>query len=84
LPGVEPFIQPEVAKKLELTPVQTGAYQRLNSTTQQAVEELEKYWGSAGRLELARRRTMLLDASRQEALQLLTDPQRKLWDEMAR
>jgi hypothetical protein len=84
LPGVEPFLQPEVVKKLDLTPAQTDACQRLNLTTQQAVEDLEKYWGSADRWELARKRDMLLLSARQEALELLTDPQRKLWDDMSR
>ena len=84
LPGVEPFVRPEVAKKLGLTPAQMGACQRLNRTTQDAVADLEKYWGSGGRLELAQKRNVLLDAARQEALELLTDPQRKLWNEMTR
>ena len=46
LPGVEPFLKPEVAKKLELTPSQMGAFGRLNKTTQEALEDLEKYWES--------------------------------------
>ena len=69
LPGVEPFLNPEVAKKLELTPSQMGAFGRLNKTTQEALEDLEKYWESSGRLELAQRRNVLLEAARQEALQ---------------
>ena len=84
LPGVEPFLNPEVAKALELTPSQMGAFGRLNKTTQEALEDLEKYWESAGRLELARRRNVLLDAARQEALQLLTDQQRQQWEAMTR
>ena len=84
LPGVEPFLNPEVAKKLELTPSQTGAFRRLNKTTQEALKDLEKYWESAGRSELARRRNVLLEAARQEALQLLTDQQRQQWEAMTR
>ena len=57
LPGVEPFLNPLVAAKLALTPEQMGALGRLNKTIQGAVEDLEKYWESAGRLELARRRS---------------------------
>jgi hypothetical protein len=57
---------------------------RLNKTIQGALEDLEKYWESAGRLELARRRGMLLEAARQEALQLLTDQQRQQWEAMTR
>ena len=84
LPGVEPFLTPEVARKLELTPSQTGAFGRLNKTTREALEDLEKYWESAGPSELARRRNVLLEAARQEALELLTDQQRQQWEAMTR
>jgi len=84
LPGVEPFLKPEVAKKLALTPSQVGAFGRLDKTTQVALEDLEKYWESAGRLELARRRCMLLETALQEALRLLTDQQRQQWESMTR
>ena len=84
LPGVEPFLNPEVAKKLELTPSQTGTFGRLNKTTQEALEDLEKYWESDGRLELAQRRNVLLKAARQEALQVLTQQQRQTWEAMTR
>ena len=84
LPGVEPFLNPEVAAKLELTPSQTDAFKRLNRATQDAFEDLEKYWESGGRLELARRRDVLLEAARHEALQLLTDQQREQWEAMRR
>jgi hypothetical protein len=84
LPGVEPFLNPDVARKLELTPSQTSTFGRLDKTTQAALQDLEKYWESAGRLELARRRNVLLEAARQEALQLLTDQQRQQWDAMTR
>ena len=84
LPGVEPFLTREVAKKLELTASQTAAFGRLNKTTQQALDDLEKYWESAGRSELARKRNVLLEAARQEALELLTDQQRQQWEAMTR
>jgi hypothetical protein len=84
LPGVEPFLKPEVAKKLALTASQSSAFGRLAKTTQEALQDLEKYWESTGRLELARRRNVLLDAARQEALQLLTDQQRQQWDNLTR
>jgi hypothetical protein len=84
LPGVEPFLKPEVARKLDVTPSQAGAFGRLNKTTQEALEDLEKYWESVGRLELAQRRSMLLEAARQEALQLLTAQQRRQWEAMTR
>ncbi len=82
LPGVEPLLTPKVAKKLALTPSQTGAFGRLNKTTREALQDLEKYWENTGPLELARRRNVLLDAARQEALELLTDQQRQQWDAM--
>jgi hypothetical protein len=84
LPGVLPFLQAEVAKKLDLTPNQADAIDRLDRVTQEASGDLEKYWGSRGRWELARKRSALMDEARQQALQLLTEPQRKLWDEMTR
>ncbi|MGO9114001.1 MAG: hypothetical protein ACLP9L_32700 [Thermoguttaceae bacterium] len=84
LPGAEPFLNPEVAAKLELTPSQTGAFERLHKATQDAFVDLEKYWESGGRSELARRRDVLLDAARQEALQLLTHQQREQWEAMVR
>lgn len=84
LPGVEPFLKLEVAKKLELTPQQMGAFGRMNRTTQEALADLEKYWESDGRLELAQRRNVLLEAARREALQVLTDRQRQTWEAMTR
>jgi hypothetical protein len=84
LPGVEPFLNEAVARKLELTPSQKGACQRLNDTTQAALADLEKYWESSGRLEIARRQIVLLQAARREALQLLTDEQLQQWEAMTR
>jgi len=84
LPGVEPFLAPEVAKKLKFTPSQTGAFGRLDKTTREALDDLEKDWGSSGQWELARRRNVLFETARQEALQLLTDQQREQWDAMTR
>ncbi len=84
LPGVEPFLNSEVAKKLELTPLQMGTLRRLDKATQQALQDLEKYWESPGRLELARRRNVLLEAARHQALQSLTDHQRQQWEAMTR
>jgi len=81
LPGADPFVQAEVAKRLELTPNQTEACQRINRITQQAIEDLEKYWGGSGRWELARKRSLLQDEARRQALLLLTDAQRKLLDD---
>ena len=84
LPGVEPFLQAAVTEKLALTPSQMGALRRLDKTTQQALADLEKYWESSGRLELARRQNMLLEDARHEALQLLTDEQRQRWEALTR
>ncbi len=84
LPGVEPFLKVEVVQKLELTPSQMGTFGRINQTTQEALADLEKYWESDGRLELAERRNVLLKAARQEALQVLTNRQRQTWEAMTR
>jgi hypothetical protein len=84
LPGVEPFLNPAVAATLAITPLQTDAFNRLNKITQDALGDLEKYWENPSRLELARRRNVLLDAARQEALQLFTDQQRQQWESMKR
>ena len=84
MPGAVPFAQPEVAKKLGLTPTQADAIQRLNKITLEAVNDLEKYWGSGDRWELAQKRTMLLEEARQHALQLLTSPQRERWDKITK
>jgi hypothetical protein len=82
MPGAVPFAEPEVAKKLELTPIQMDSIRQLNKITVDAANDLEKYWGSGDRWELAHKRTMLLDESRRQALQMLTAPQRKLWEEI--
>ena len=84
LPGVEPFLRPEVAKWLDLSPAQRDALQRVDQVTEIAMRDLEKYWADNDRWEVARRRSELLDVARRQALQLLTDPQRELWDETAR
>jgi hypothetical protein len=84
LPGGAPFVQAEVIDKLSLTPTQTGDFERLNKLTLEALNDLEKYSGSDDRWELAQKRTVLLNEARQQALQLLTEPQRKLWDELTK
>ena len=84
LRGIEPFLRPEVAEKLGLTPSQKGAIDRLDRTTQLALEDLGKYWESPGRLELAQRQAVLLEAAHQQALQILTDQQRRQWEAMTR
>ena len=80
LPGIEPFVVPEVAAKLEFTPSQEDAYLRLQQTTNSALADLDKYWQSVGRFEQARRRNLILDAAREEALGMLSEPQRSQWD----
>ena len=84
LPGAAPFAQAELVEKLELTPSQTDAIRRLNKITLEAVNDLEKYWGGGDRWELAQKRTLLLGEARRQALQLLTEQQRKQWDEMTK
>ena len=84
LPGIEPFLAPAVARRLELTPAQEGIFEGLNSTTQGALEDLEKYWESDSRLELAQRRDAVLEAARQQALKVLTDKQRQEWEALTR
>jgi hypothetical protein len=83
LPGVEPFLNSGIAKRLQLTQPQTEAFGRLNKTTQDALEDLEQYWQGPGRLELEGRREVILKAARQEALQLLSNEQRQKWEVMA-
>jgi hypothetical protein len=84
LAGIEPFLTAEVAAKLELTPLQRSKLGEMHKQTQQALVDLEKYWESPGRLELARRRNWLLDGARQEALEVLSEQQRLKWEAMAR
>jgi hypothetical protein len=84
LPGVESFLNPEVAKRLQLTQSQTEALGRLHKTTQEALEDLEKYWGSTSRLEFQGRRDVIQNAAQQEALRLLSDEQRRQWEAMSR
>ena len=84
MPGAVPFVQPDVVNKLDITPTQTGAIQRLNKITLDAVNDLEKYWGGGDRWELAKKRTRLLEEAQQQALQMLTDPQRKQWDDLTK
>ena len=73
----------EVVKKLALSPSQCGAFWRLNKTTGKALEDLEEYWEGPSPLDLARRRNVLLEAARHEALGLLTDQQLQQWEAMA-
>jgi hypothetical protein len=84
MPGGVPFVQPDVVKKLAITPSQMDGIERLNKITVEAINDLDKYWGSGDRWELAQKRTMLLTEARQQALQVLTDRQRKLWNEMTK
>jgi hypothetical protein len=84
LAGGAPFVQAEVIDKLAITPSQTDAIERLNKVTLDAINVLEKYSGSDDRWEIAQKRTVLLNEARQQALQVLTEPQRKLWDELTK
>ena len=84
MPGVEPFFQPEVVKKLDLSAAQQEAIERLKQITQIGIADLEKYFGDDSRLEVAQKRSALLDEARQRALQLLTKQQQALWASMMR
>lgn len=84
LPGVQPFLRPEVANWLDLSPSQKEALQRLDQVTQIGMKDLEKYWSDNDRLEDAQKRNALLDEARQQALEVLTDQQRELWGDAVR
>lgn len=80
LPGVEPFLLPEVAACLNLTAEQRAALGRLGATTQQAMQQLDTYWKKDSPAARAKKREMILDAAHQEAMRLLTDQQRQQWN----
>ncbi len=82
--GVEPFVLPEVAAKLQLSPSQEGTYESLQQATNAALADLDKYWQSVGRLEQARRRNLILEAAREQALAVLSATQRAQWDALVR
>lgn len=79
LPGVEAFLLPKVADELKLTQEQLAALGRLNVATRQASRDFDQYWRNDSQAEHARKRAMILDTARQEALRLLTDQQRERW-----
>jgi hypothetical protein len=80
--GIQPFLRPEVATALGLTPAQRSACRQLQETTQQALHEFDAYWGGEGKPGHAEKRAMIEDAARREFLRLLTDPQRQLWEQI--
>ena len=84
LPGAEPFLLPKLADALSLTQEQRASLSRLNAATQQALRDFDQLWQNDSQSEHAKRRTMILDTARQEALRLLTDEQRDRWEKFAR
>ncbi|MGD0898239.1 MAG: hypothetical protein ABR915_10420 [Thermoguttaceae bacterium] len=83
LPGAEVFLVPEVADILKLTDQQEAGLRRLHETTRQALDDVQRRWPDSSRQENAKRRVMIQDAARREALLLVSDQQRKRWEQLA-
>ena len=79
LPGPEPFAAPEVAAALQLTDPQRAKLHELIEATVAALRSIDEKWQKESRHSQARKRNMLLQAARNEALQMLTPAQRAQW-----
>jgi hypothetical protein len=84
LQGARPFMVPEVARALGLTPQQIAAFKDTNRATELAVRDLNVFWQSDGPEQHARRLGMILDAARQQSLNLLTPDQRHRLAELSK
>jgi hypothetical protein len=52
----------------------------LNATTQQALRDLDAYWRDESLSAHNQKRDLILNAAHKEAMQILTDQQRQLWE----
>jgi hypothetical protein len=83
VPGADVFLLPEVADLLGLSASQQREIRRLSATTRQALEELDRRWPEDSREAREHRRAAIQEAARQEALLLVTGPQRQRWERLA-
>ena len=79
LPGPEPFAAPEVAAALQLTDAQQAQLRELTEATVAALRSVDEKWQKESRQSQARKRNVLLQAARREAVQMLTPAQRAEW-----
>ena len=82
LPGPEPFASPQVVQALELTAEQQSKLNAMIEATVAALRECDKRWQGESRHTNSKKRAIVMDAARQEALKILTEPQREKWLEM--
>ncbi len=79
LPGPEPFAAPEVVAALQLSNAQQAKFHELIEATVGALRSVDEKWQKENRHSQTRKRDMLLQAARDEALQMLTPVQRAQW-----
>ena len=84
LPGPEPFAAPEIIRALHLSAAQQAKLHDLIETTVAALREFDQQWQHQNRQTHAKNRNQVLEAARQEALQIPTAPQRAQWMELTK
>jgi hypothetical protein len=77
--GAAALIVPEVAKILQLTQDQLAEIQSIVEQTTKAIQNLDILWPDAERQEQSQRREEIMERSRQQAVDTLTDSQRLQW-----
>jgi hypothetical protein len=82
LPGPEPFAAPQVVQALELTAEQQTKLNAMIEATVGALRECDERWQSDSRHTHSKKRAIVMDAARQEALKILTERQREKWMEI--
>ncbi|MEN6405589.1 MAG: hypothetical protein ABFC77_03870 [Thermoguttaceae bacterium] len=80
--GASALTMPEVIQRLQLTDPQQAQIRRLIDQTVDAIRQMERQSVGRSRGERAQLRAQLLEQSRQEAVNLLTDSQRAEWDRL--
>ena len=80
LPGPSALTVPEVVRELALTDTQRAEIRRILNATDEAIGQIDEYWGQDSRQALSQKRTMLLAEARRRALGVLTPQQRARWN----
>ncbi len=83
LPGASAFAMPDVAEALKLTEDQVRRIKEIIDVSSDAVRSLQEQLGSTDRETSQKVEQHILETARNQAKGLMTEEQRKIWEELA-
>lgn len=81
-PAAEALLLPEVAQHLALSDSQQARLRELADATEQALDQFDQHTQADSRHERSRKRELLFNEARRQALRVLTAEQRARWNDL--